>query len=152
MSMIIINIAQLVKLIIVIISDGDIHTKLHLITTILIIMSHVFSGDRGRRLKYYTGRGGGDEGGASRPYFAWGGGRGGGSEGAWGISLTLGPSSFFVLPGPHARLGAFQHSPFKAAYKKKWTVSIKSGQKIITGHWTFSNQFKWMSDHLELII
>ena len=70
MSMIIINIAQLVKLIIVIISDGDIHTKLHLITTILIIMSHVFSGDRGRRLKYYTGRGGGDEGGASRPYFA----------------------------------------------------------------------------------
>ena len=65
--------------------------------------------------EYHTGRGGGSEGGSSRPYLAWGGGRGGGSVGAWGISLTLGPLSFFVLPGPQARDGAFQDSPFSAA-------------------------------------
>lgn len=63
-----------------------------------------------------VGFGGGEEGGASRPCWAWGGGLGGGSEGASGISLILGPVSFFlVFPGPHAREGAFHDSPFKAA-------------------------------------
>jgi hypothetical protein len=43
--------------------------------------------------------------------------RGGGSLGALGISLTRGPLSFLVLPGPHASDGAFHFSPLRAAKK-----------------------------------
>ena len=44
-----------------------------------------------------------------------GGGRGGGWEGASGRVWPGVASSFFLLPGPHAREGAFHSSPLRAA-------------------------------------